>query len=111
MEPDDLSGDISQALRIVWLVLGAACGIVIIAPLILPGEMLYGWFPVCAAKKSGGRCVLCGMTTAFVRIGSGDWSGALSANSGSIALYAGLAVNFTIAVTYAMFRVIRHANS
>jgi Protein of unknown function (DUF2752) len=111
MAPDQLSRDISKALQIVWLIVGAACGIVIIAPLILPADLLYGWFPVCATKRSGGRCILCGMTTAFVRIGAGNWSGALSANSGSIALYAGMALNFVAVAAYTMFRVIRHANS
>ncbi|HYI92988.1 MAG TPA: DUF2752 domain-containing protein [Bryobacteraceae bacterium] len=110
MEPD-LSRDISQALRIVWQILGVACGIVIIAPLVFPASVLLGWFPACATKTSGGRCVLCGMTTAFIHIGSGDWPEALSANTGSIALYAGLTLNFVIAVAYTMMRVIRHANS
>ena len=111
MASDGLTDDISQALRIVWLILGAVCGFVIAAPLILPSDLLLGWFPICAAKAAGGRCFLCGMTTAFVRIGEGDLTGALLANSGSIALYTVMAVNFTAVVAYTMFRVIRHANS
>jgi hypothetical protein len=110
MASDGLSDDLSRALRIVWLLLGAGCGIAVITPLILPPDLLLGWFPICAAKAAGGRCILCGMTTAFMRIGAGDLPGAASANSGAIALYTVMALNFITVIAYTMFRVIRHAN-
>jgi hypothetical protein len=109
MASDSLTEDISQALRIVWLILGAVCGLVVLAPLLLPADLLLGSFPVCGAKAAGGQCFLCGMTTAFVRIGAGDVSGAMAANSGSIILYSALGLNFAAVLAYTMFRVIRHA--
>jgi hypothetical protein len=105
-----MASDFSQALRIVWLILAAVCGVVVLAPLALPEEILLGTFPVCAAKAAGGSCFFCGMTTGFTRIGAGDFSGAAAANRGAIALYAMMMLNFAAAVAYTILRVTRHAN-
>ena len=105
--PDELS----RALRIVWIIIGFVSGFLVIAPLVFPAGALFGVVPVCAAKAAGGSCFLCGMTTSFVRIGGGDFAGAQASNSGSVALYAVLGLNFVAALSYTMLRVIRHANT
>jgi hypothetical protein len=107
---DGLREDLPKALKIVWLIAAGVCGLAVIAPLVFPSSLLVGWFPVCAAKAAGGRCILCGMTTAFLHIGEGDLSGATAANSNSILLFAAMSLNFASAVTYTMLRVLRHAN-
>ena len=110
MPANGLRRDFPHALRYVWLVLGSLSGLAVVAPLVFPPDFLFGLFPICQARAAGGKCVFCGMTTAFVRIGQGDLMGAQSANSGSLLLYLGLALNFTAAAAYTMMRVIRHAN-
>jgi hypothetical protein len=110
MPADGLLHDSQKALRYVWLVLACISGLALVAPLVLPSDFLFTLFPVCQAKAAGGECFFCGMTTAFVRIGQGDLTGAQSANKGSLLLYLGLALNFTAAAAYTMMRVIRHAN-
>ena len=111
MTSQGLRRDLPQALRIVWLILGALSGVLVLAPYLLPPDLLFGIFPICAAKAAGSSCMLCGMTTAFASIGHFDWAGAYSANQGSIPLYGVLLMNFACAVAYTMMRVIRHANS
>ena len=78
-----------------------------------PSESLFGIFPVCAAKAAGGQCLLCGMTTAFVHIGSRTiWTAARQANGGSLFFYTALTLNFVaVLLAYTMMRVFRHANS
>jgi hypothetical protein len=109
--PDERFRDqFSRAVRIVWLIIGFVSGLAVISPFVFPAESLFSIFPVCAAKAAGGQCVLCGMTTAFVHIGTGDLSAARQANGGSLFLYSALALNFVAALAYTMMRVIRHAN-
>ena len=110
MPADGLRQDFQDALRYVWLILGCVSAFAVIAPLVFPSETLSNVFPVCQAKAAGGQCLFCGMTTAFVRIGQGDLTGARSANSGPYGLYLGLALNFMACAAYTMMRVIRHAN-
>ena len=86
-----------RALRIVWLIIGFVSGLAVISPLVFPAESLFSIFPICAAKAAGGQCLLCGMTTAFVQIGTGDLGAARQANGGSLFLYSALALNFVAA--------------
>jgi hypothetical protein len=51
-----------------------------------------GWlalWPVCAAKRAGGSCGLCGMTHAFIAISHGRLDEARRVNPNSVPLYAG----------------------
>ena len=105
-----LRHDLPRALRIVWLIVAAVGGLAAIAPFLFSDSFLFGVFPVCAAKTAGSECILCGMTTAFVRIGAGDVAGAQAANGGALTVYFGLVLNFAAAAAYTMMRVIRHAN-
>jgi hypothetical protein len=78
----------------------------VVAPFLVPAEVLYGVFSECEAKRQGTACALCGMTTAFVQISDGDLAGAQSSNSGSIALWSASLVNFGAAIAYS-FRVLQ----
>ena len=111
MTREGLRHDVQQALRIVWLVIAAFSGIIVLAPFLLSSESLSGIFPICAAKAAGSSCMLCGMTTAFVSIGQQDWARAYEANAGAIPLYAVLLANFVGAAMYTMMRVLRHAHT
>ena len=110
--PDESFRDqFPRALRIVRLIIGFVSGLAVIFPLVFPAESLFIIFPICAAKAAGGQCLLCGMTTAFVHIGTGDLGAARQANGGSLFLYTALTLNFVAVLAYTMMRVIRHANS
>lgn len=111
MASSTLRADLQKALHIVWLILAGLCGLAVMLPVVFPAEVLAPQFPVCAAKAAGGSCILCGMTTAFLKIGEGDLAGASVAHGGSIFLYTAMALNFGIAVAYTMLRVFRHANT
>jgi hypothetical protein len=111
MTDGGLRRDLPRALLLVWLVLGAATGFAALAPLVLPSPFLLRLFPVCPSKAAGFECVLCGMTTAFVRIGSGDLAGALRAHRGSVAVYCAFVLNFCGAAAYTMMRAKPHANT
>ena len=82
-----MNHDVRRAILISWWIVAAAGALAVLAPLVLPAAWLFGWTPSCPG------CFLCGMTTAFVFIARGDFAGALSANHGSLFLYAGLALN------------------
>lgn len=105
-----LRQDLPQAVLMVWLILGALSGLLVVAPLLVPASLLFRAFPICSAKAAGSACAFCGMTTAFVSIGRGDMAGASEANAGAIPLYAALLVNFATAAAYTIVRVKRHAN-
>ena len=111
MPADGLRHDTRLALLYVWLILGGLSGLAVIAPLLLSSEFLFHLLPVCQAKAAGGQCVFCGMTTAFVRIGQGEFAAAQSANSGALPLYLGFTLNFVASLAYTMLRVIRTCRS
>lgn len=104
-------GDLSYALRIVWLILSIVSGLAVLSPLFLSPSFVFRLFPVCQAKLTGSSCVLCGMTTAFVSIGQGDFAAAQTANPASLTLYFTLLLNFMMGTAYTIMRVKRHASS
>jgi hypothetical protein len=109
--PDESFRDqFRRALRIVWLIIGFVSALAVIFPFVFAAELLFSIFPVCAAKAAGGQCLLCGMTTAFAHIGTGNLSAARQANGGSLFVYSALTLNSVAALAYTMMRVIRHAN-
>jgi hypothetical protein len=103
--------DLPYALRMVWLILSIVSCLAVLAPLFLPPSSLFRIFPMCQAKLAGSSCILCGMTTAFVSIGQGDFAAAQRANPASLPLYFTLVLNFVMGITYTMMRVKRHASS
>jgi uncharacterized protein DUF2752 len=111
MPADELRHDTQLALLYVWLILGCLSGLAVISPLLLSPEFLFHLLPVCQAKAAGGQCVFCGMTTAFVHIGQGEFVAAQSANSGALPLYLSLTLNFVASIAYTMMRVIQACRS
>ncbi len=106
-----LRRDLAQALRLVWLVVGVITGALAAAPFVLPSQWMLGLFPACPAKLAGSECVLCGMTTAFVQLGSLDWAAAAASHRWSILLYLCFVLNFCGALAYTIVRAKRHANT
>jgi hypothetical protein len=100
MSSGSLLADLPRALMAVWLLLSAVFAAAAVAPFILPAETLESLFPACAARLRGQPCIFCGMTTAYIRIAEGDWTGAATANAGAMPLYAGSLVNFALAFAY-----------
>lgn len=96
--------DLRKAVKVVWLILSVVGMLAVVAPVVLPEQAVLGLFPVCSAKARGSSCVLCGMTTAFVRLAHGDWRGAVDANPGAPALYVTFALNFLAAAAYSLTR-------
>ena len=98
-----------KALGIAWAIVSACLMTAVILPFILPESKIYGIFPPCEARLRGERCFLCGMTTAYVRLASGDVAGALEANRNSIALSLFSILNFATVKAYILIRLLRRA--
>ena len=82
-----------KALFIVWITVSAALGCAAVAPFLVPENTITRMVPTCEAKLHGRRCMLCGATTGFLAIGSGDWRGAQHANAASLPLFAGFSAD------------------
>lgn len=94
-------GDLRVSLIVSWLIVTALTVPVIAAPFLVPASELFALAPKCEWKAKYGReCVLCGMTTAFVRIAEGDLDGAQRANRGSVLLFAGMAANQVAGIVF-----------
>ena len=99
-----LARDVKQAAHWTWRIVSVVLLCVALAPFIVPADALASVAPVCQAKRAGGQCALCGMTTAFLRIGAADWRGAAEAHRASVAVWSLFLVNFAVAGTYSMMR-------
>lgn len=109
-EPDGRKlfvADLRKALTAVWILLSAVLFLAAISPWLLPAETLQSLFPVCEARRRGAACVLCGMTTAYIRIGAGDLGAALDANAGSLWLWGASVANFALAKAYIFMLLLR----
>ena len=102
-----MARDFRRAFVAVWLILSSATATAVAAPLVVPADALFGIFPECAARSRGTACSMCGMTTAFVRIASGDLEGAQQSNRGSVALWGGSVLNATGALMYIFLKIRR----
>ena len=96
-----------RALGIAWAIVSLCLMTAVILPFILPESKIYAIFPPCEAKLRGDPCFLCGMTTAYVRLASGDISGALEANQNSIAFSVFSILNFAVVKAYILVRLLR----
>jgi len=85
---------VRQASLLAWLIASAALLAVLLAPWLLPEEVLLKAAPVCQARaRRGVECPLCGMTRAFVSISKGRLHEATQLNRASVPLYVALAAN------------------
>jgi hypothetical protein len=99
-----MTADLVPALRITWRILSLGTGLVLLLPYLIPQGRLSGWIPPCEAQIQGETCPLCGMTTAFYLLSSGDLPGALAANPMSLGLYVCLIVNLAVMVAVTLFK-------
>lgn len=97
------------ALLIVWVVVSSALMAAVLAPYVLSSDAIQSLVPVCEAKLRGSSCVLCGMTTAYIRLAALDVRGAAEANRYSLALWAGSILNFAATKAYILFRLVQRA--
>ena len=101
-----LRADLKPALTGTWLVISFVLAIAATVPFLLPADTIYGIIPQCEAKRRGGSCALCGMTTAFVLIARGDLNGAQTANGGSLPVWCAFVLNFAVAATYSLMALV-----
>jgi hypothetical protein len=87
-----VSAEVRLAVWWAWRISAAAGLAALLAPLVLPDPLLYGWFGSCPG------CPLCGMTHAFAYLARGQWTEAARANSGGVPLFAALALNGLAAI-------------
>ncbi len=98
-----------RALAISWVIVAFALMAAVFAPFVASEDTISGLFPACEARLRGQPCVLCGMTTAYIRLAHFDIPGALEANRYSLALWTATVVNFSAAKAYILFRLVRSA--
>lgn len=99
-----MPAELVPALRVTWRLLSLGTGLVLLLPFLIPQGRLSGWIPPCEAQLQGDSCPLCGMTTAFYLLSSGDLPGALAANPMSLALYVCLLVNLAVLLAITLFK-------
>jgi hypothetical protein len=104
MSSGTLRTDLPRALRAAWFAVAAFFAISALLPSLLPAETLHDVLPACSARLRGQSCMLCGMTTAYLRIAEGDLAGATAANAGALPLYFGSWLNFALASAYCLFK-------
>ena len=83
-----------ESLHYSWLILGVAMLAAVILPLVAPASLIQAVTPRCVWKTQFGRaCPGCGLTTAFLHIGRGEWRAAAESNPAGIPLYAAFLFN------------------
>lgn len=99
--------DLRSAVFASWLIVSVLLMLAVLAPFVLPAETVFGIAPACEARLRGESCVLCGMTTAYVRLAAGDYGGALESNQWSLAVWLASIANFTVAKAYLLIKLLR----
>ncbi len=83
-----------SAFKIFWIVISLVTITMLITPYLLSADQIARVTPRCERKTRAGReCFCCGMTTAFIHIAYGRFSGAAQSNRGAVPLYAGFFCN------------------
>lgn len=89
-----VASDLRASLYYSWLILSVPVLGAVLLPLTAPPSLIGAITPHCVWKAQFGReCLGCGLTTAFLHIGRGEWRAASGSNTGSIPLYAAFLVN------------------
>lgn len=99
--------DVLPALAGVWLVISLVLLLAALTPFLAPSDALFGVFPVCEARARGSSCALCGMTTAYVHIGRGDFGSAQATNHAAVPLWVLSLLNFPAAAAYSIPALLR----
>jgi len=100
-----------KAVLLAWLVVANVSLAISVSPFVVPQAALLSWAPVCESKARYAReCPLCGMTTSFIALSSGDLAGAYQANRAGPALWLLLLLN-GMAGAVVLLRRIRRART
>jgi hypothetical protein len=96
------------SLRAAWLVVSIPLLLCVMLPLVAPADTVAAITPVCVWKSQFGReCPGCGLTSAFLLIGSGDLRGAAHLHSAGLPLFGTFVVNSIVAAAYCLRRILR----
>ncbi|MGH9673493.1 MAG: DUF2752 domain-containing protein [Bryobacteraceae bacterium] len=90
-----------RAILLAWVVLSGVLAMTLAAAVFVPAAVVEGFSPECEAKRQGSECPLCGMTTAFLHLGRGDFTEAGRANRASVPLSAFFLGNVIVAAVVA----------
>jgi len=92
---------VKRAILLAWLVLSGVLAMTLAAAVFAPAAVVERFTPECEAKRQGGECPLCGMTTAFVHVGRGEFAEAGRANRAGLPLSAFFLGNVIVAAVIA----------
>ena len=107
-----MAQQVRTALISVWLVVSAVTLVVVSASCVLPEGGLESVAAACQLPPGDReRCLLCGMTRAFVAISDGDLDRANAFNRGSVGLYGIFVGNGVLAVAFVSRRARRWCSS
>jgi hypothetical protein len=88
------TSDLRASLYYSWLILSVPLLAAVLLPLTAPPSLIGAITPHCVWKTQFGReCLGCGLTTAFLHIGRGEWHAASGSNAAGIPLYAVFLLN------------------
>ncbi len=97
--------------RAVWGLVSAVCLLALVTPFVIQAQTLAAVVPVCEAKRAGGWCFACGLTTSFYSLASGEWRQAAAAHRGGAPLAAAMLLNTAAAAWRLLFRRRVHGRS
>jgi len=96
---------VRRAFLLAWLAASALLAPVVLAPWVLPEEVVLEAAARCRSQHRNGQpCPLCGMTRGFLSIARGDWSQAERWNPASVPVYLAVAANELAAAAAAIGR-------
>ncbi|WP_316802665.1 DUF2752 domain-containing protein [Pedobacter nototheniae] len=95
------------AFRTVWIIISILALLIILASKFVNPDY-FNLMPTCTSKLNQETCSFCGMTRAFIQIGSLNFKEALVLNKGSIVLFTAMLFNGFIFFAYSTFKLINH---
>jgi hypothetical protein len=88
------TGNLRESLSYSWLILSLPLLAAVVLPLAAPASTIQAIAPHCVWKTQfGHECPACGLTTAFLHIGRGEWRAATASNAAGIPVYAAFLFN------------------
>lgn len=90
-----------NALILAWLIASLPLAAIVLAPFLLPADVIYEFAPECEAEVAG-ESPLCGLTTAYIMIGHGLVNEAWKENRASLPLFSVLVWNGCAALWFVL---------
>lgn len=97
---------VRQALILSWFVVSTVVFLILIAPFLLPEELILSGARACSIEHTE-TCPLCGMTKSFLSISHGQFDAAITFNANSISLYIFFLINETLVLLYSSYKLFR----